>query len=71
MLNTITALRTWNSIVGKRLAFVGETPSHFLFVHPTKGKRRVSKRRVRPQPAAPVTTPALILAWGLSLWRWC
>lgn len=36
----------WNKIVGKRLVLMGETATHFLFVHPTKGKRKISKRRL-------------------------
>ncbi len=38
--------RVWNGIVGKRLKFVREEEEHMLFLHPTKGFRRIRKKRL-------------------------
>ena len=40
------ATRQWNARVTKHMTLVGETETHMLFVHATKGKRRISKRRL-------------------------
>jgi hypothetical protein len=38
--------RKWNSLVPERYRFVRETETHFTFLHPTKGFRSISKRRL-------------------------
>jgi hypothetical protein len=39
-------LSRWNRIVGKSWAFVREEGRHFVFLHPTKGFRRVAMKRL-------------------------
>lgn len=40
-------LRTfrWNTLVGK-MQFVREEDTHMVFLHPTKGYRRIAKKRL-------------------------
>lgn len=36
----------WNAKVGKRCRFVLEEGDHMVFIHPTKGFRRIRKARL-------------------------
>lgn len=36
----------WNALVPSSWLYRSESETHFHFVHPTKGKRKVSKRRL-------------------------
>lgn len=38
-------VRRWNALVG-RMQFVREEGKHMVFLHPTKGYRRISKKRL-------------------------
>ncbi|WP_448955705.1 hypothetical protein [Labrys neptuniae] len=38
--------RGWNSIVGPRCQYIREEGTHVVFLHPTKGYRRITKRRL-------------------------
>lgn len=38
--------RVWNAKVGKRCRFVREEGDVFVFIHPTKGFRRIRKERL-------------------------
>lgn len=38
-------IQRWNKLVG-RMIMIGDDITHYHFVHPTKGKRKISKQRV-------------------------
>lgn len=44
----LIAVRTqkWNSLVPASYRYVRETASGFVFIHPTKGFRHISKKRL-------------------------
>ena len=41
-----TQTRKWNALVSKRLTFDRFTDTHAVFIHPTKGRRRISLKRL-------------------------
>lgn len=48
MNTSLTALQIakWNAIVPKSYIFQWEGSTHFVFLHPTKGFRPISKKRL-------------------------
>lgn len=38
--------RRWNALVSPKLRYVDEDATHIRFLHPTKGFKRISKRRL-------------------------
>lgn len=44
-LMTSMMIQKWNKLVG-RMMMISEDITHYHFVHPTKGKRKISKQRL-------------------------
>ncbi|CUA90979.1 hypothetical protein Ga0061061_11729 [Chelatococcus sambhunathii] len=38
--------RQWNALVAPRYRLINETATHMIFLHPTKGHRKIAKRRL-------------------------
>lgn len=45
-INVAYHIQNWNRVVGPRSKFIRETSTHMIFLHPTKGYREISKKRL-------------------------